>query len=147
VTAGLRRLALTFREAWSIAVSKQKRRDVLRTPLYANSVYLMADSAATAALAFVFWVLVAGSTPVKRWSLGSALISAAGLLALVASLGSGTGLIRFLPDAGPAGLAEVAASVIFTAGLSLWSRALAFARENVIFINVGAKFGKGIKVY
>ena len=56
VTAGLRRLALTFREAWSIAVSKQKRRDVLRTPLYANSVYLMADSAATAALAFVFWV-------------------------------------------------------------------------------------------
>ena len=146
VTAGLRRLALTFREAWNIAMSRQKRRDVLRTPLYANSVYLMANSAATAALGFVFWVLVARFYPAEALGLGSALISAAGLLTFVASLGLGMGLIRFLPGAGASGsrlinssftltgLAAVAASVIFIAGLSLWSPALAFVRQNAIFI-------------
>jgi O-antigen/teichoic acid export membrane protein len=146
VTAVLRRLALTFREAWNIAISRQKRRDVLRTPLYANSVYLMANSAATAVLGFLFWILVARFYPAEALGLGSALISAAGLLAFVASLGLGMGLIRFLPGAGASGpklinssftltgLAAVAVSVIFIAGLSLWSPALAFVRGNAIFV-------------
>jgi O-antigen/teichoic acid export membrane protein len=144
--ASLRRLALPFKEALSIAMSRQRRRDALRTPLYANSVYLMANSAATAALGFVFWVLVARFYPAETLGLGSALISAAGLLAFVASLGLGTGLIRYLPGAGSGGsalinssftltgLAAVVVGAIFLAGLPLWSPALAFVRENPIFV-------------
>jgi O-antigen/teichoic acid export membrane protein len=146
VKASLRRLALPFREAWSIAISRQRRRDALRTPLYANSVYLMANSVVTAALGFVFWVLVARFYPAEMLGLGSALISAAGLLAFVAGLGLGTGLIRYLPGAGTrgsvlinssftlTGLAAVVVGAIFLAGLPVWSPALAFARENPVFV-------------
>lgn len=146
VKGSLRTLALVLREAWSIAISEQRRRAALRTPLYANSVYLMANSAVTAALGFVFWVLVARFYPAEALGLGSALISAAALLAFVASLGLGTGLIRYLPGAGTGGvtlinscftltgLAAVVVASIFVAGLQLWSPALAFVRQNPIFV-------------
>lgn len=52
VKAGFRRLTLPFREGLSIAMFRQKRKDSLRTPLYANSVYLMANPATTAVLRF-----------------------------------------------------------------------------------------------
>jgi len=106
----------------------------------------MANSAATAALGFVFWAFVARFYPAETVGLGSALISAAGLLAFVASLGLGMGLIRYLPGAGSGGsalinssftltgLAAVVVSAIFLAGLPLWSPALTFVRENPIFV-------------
>jgi O-antigen/teichoic acid export membrane protein len=142
----LKKLLLPFNEAWHIAISRQRRREVLHAPLYANSVYLMANSAATSALGFVFWILVARFYPAEALGLGSALISAAGLLAFVATLGLGMGLIRFLPGSGAAGsslinssftltsLAAVVVAVIFVAGLPLWSPALGFVRQNPIFI-------------
>jgi len=146
VKASLRRFALSFRVALGIAMSRQKRRDALRTPLYANSVYLIANSVVTTVLGFVFWVLVARLYPAEVLGVASALISAAGLLVFIASLGLGMGLIRFLPGAGTgtsalinssftlSGLAAVAAAVIFLAGLPLWSPALAFVRQNPIFV-------------
>jgi len=145
VRASLRRLVLPFREALSIVVSRQRRRETLRTPLYTNSIYLMANSVATAALGFVFWVLVARFYPAEVLGLGSALIAAAGLLCFVASLGLGMGLIRFLPATGNTGsalinsaftltsLVALVAGAIFIVGLPLWSPALDFVRQNAIF--------------
>lgn len=46
-------LWLTLREATRVAIYPQARREVLHTPLYANSVYLMGNSATSAGLGFI----------------------------------------------------------------------------------------------
>ena len=139
-------------ELLKAAISRRGWREASRKPLYANSVYLMATSAVTAALGFVFWIVVARLYPTETVGLGSALISAAAFLVFLASLGLGAGLIRFLPGAGRAagglvnscftisGIAAVAVSIIFLAGLPLWSPALGFVRQNPIFISAFIAF-------
>jgi len=135
-----------FREALGTLTSGGHLQEMLRISLYANSIYLMLNSAATAVLGFVFWVVVARLYPTESVGLGSAIIAAAAMLSFVGTLGLGIGLIRFLPGAGAgapmlinscftvSGLAAVAAGMIFLVGLPLWSPALSFIRGNPIFI-------------
>ena len=63
-------------EAISIATSREKLKQLIHAPLYANAIYLMATSASTAVLGFVFWILVARFYTPEAVGLGSA---AAGL--------------------------------------------------------------------
>ena len=138
------RLQLSIGDALA-AISRREWREAWASPLYANSVYLMARAVVGAALGLVFWIVVARLYPIGHLGLGSALISAATLLAFVASLGLGFGLIRFLPGAGRdagalinsalaiSGIIAVVIAIIFLAGVSLWSPALSFVRENPIF--------------
>lgn len=77
--------------------------------------------------------------------LASAAISAMALLTLFSTLGLEYGLIRFLPNSGEkanelvnscftiSGLVSVALSIVFLAGLSIWSPALIFIRQNPVF--------------
>lgn len=125
---------------------------MLDTPLYANSVYLIGNSAVNAVLGFVFWILAARLYTTEDVGLGSAVIAAVGLLAFIASLGLGFGLIRFLPGSGDdarrlingcltlASLAAIAAATIFIVGTPLWSPALTFVRENTIFVGAFVVF-------
>lgn len=113
--------------------------------LYRNAVYLVVGTAVTDITAFVFWIIAARFYPVEAVGLGSAIISALGLLAIFAGLGLGIGLIRFLPGAGEdsndmmnscftlSGLASVAVALIFLAGLHFWSPALFVVRQHPIF--------------
>lgn len=113
--------------------------------LYRNAAYLMLHSGSSALLGFVFWIMVARLYAAKDVGLASAAVSAATILALVANLGLGFGLIRFLATAGEkanslinscftlGGLASVVAALIFLGGLSIWSPALLFLRQNPAF--------------
>ena len=69
-----------------------------KDPLYKNSFFLMLNSALTAILGFIFITIATRLYTVADIGLYSAIISAAGLLALFSRLGFGFGLIRFLPE-------------------------------------------------
>ena len=113
--------------------------------LYRNAVYLMLSSAVGAATGFFFWMVAARLYPVEGVGLASAAISAVGLLALLSTLGLDYGLIRFLPNSGEkankiinscftiGGIAAIALSLIFLAGLPFWSPALLSIRGHPVF--------------
>ena len=71
----------------------------LRNPLYKNSLFLIASTIARAGLGFAFWIIVVNSYTETEVGLGSAIISAMALLALLAVPGFDAALIRFLPKA------------------------------------------------
>ncbi len=115
-----------------------------KSPLYRNSLFLMSSSGARVGLGFIFWVIVAKFYTEAEVGLGSAIISAIILLDLISRLGFRTALIRFLPKAEKAtiminscltltGVIAIVVAVIFIAGLNLWSPALGFIRQNMIF--------------
>ncbi len=113
--------------------------------LYRNAVFLIVANVLNALFGFVFWIVAARFYTAEEVGLGSASISAAGLLSSLASLGLGYGLIRFLPRSNNPGrmvntlltvnvLTATAAAGIFLAGLGLWSPALAFIREDPLYL-------------
>jgi O-antigen/teichoic acid export membrane protein len=116
----------------------------IRSPLYRNSFFLMASTVVTSGLGFFFWMVVARFYTEAEVGWGSAIISAISLLALLSVPGFGAALIRFLPRAEKpqdmidscltlSGLIAVAVAIIFIVGLDIWSPALGFIKENVIF--------------
>ena len=127
--------------------SIERLRQRLRIPLYSNALYLMINSAVTAALGLVFWILAARFYLAEDVGLASATISAMVLLSLLATLGLGYALIRFLPNSGKAanamintcftiaGLASTIIALIFIAGLGIWSPALLFLQHDPVFLS------------
>lgn len=128
------RLALEIRKRW-------------HDSLYRNSLYLMASSAITAVVGFVFWMLAARFYPAEDVGIASAVISAMSLITLLASLGLDYGIVRFLPSAGEdankmintcltlCGVAAIVIATGFVLGVEVWSPPLAFLRHNwVLFL-------------
>ncbi len=117
----------------------------LRSPLYRNSIILILISFSSAFLTFIFWVIAARYYSNFDVGVAAALVSASGLLSLISSAGFDLGLIRFLPHAKDtrgminscftfSGLAAVVLSLIFIAGLPLWSPDLLLLRGIYLFI-------------
>lgn len=138
-------IKVTFGDAVRVLSSKNGIRSLYEVSLYRNAVYLMVTAVATAVLGLAFWVIVARLYSVSDVGLGSALLSVAGLLSWVGTLGLGYGIIRYLPNlkdkAGLlnssftfAGLATVLAALIFLAGIHLWSPELMFVRQRPVFL-------------
>lgn len=101
----------------------------------------MAANVLNAGFGFLFWMVAARMYPAQAVGLTAAVISAVGLLAMLSVLGLDHAMIRFLPGASdPEGIINssltlgvgvaVAASLIFLAGLGLWSPALASVRQS-----------------
>jgi O-antigen/teichoic acid export membrane protein len=116
----------------------------IKSPLYRNSFFLMANTVVTSGLGFFFWMVVARFYTEAEVGWGSAIISAMSLLSLLSVPGFGAALVRFLPKAEKpqdminscltiSGIIAVALAVIFIAGLDIWSPALGFIKKNVIF--------------
>lgn len=116
----------------------------IRSPLYRNSFFLMANTVVTSGLGFFFWMVVARFYTEAEVGWGAAIISVISLLAMLSVPGFGAALIRFLPKAeNPQGMINscltisgviaVVLSVIFVAGLDVWSPALAFIKESPLF--------------
>ena len=123
---------------------RQQIKQRISRPLYRNSLFLMANVVVTTALGFFFWMVVARFYTEAEVGLGAAIISAMTLLALVGKLGFDAALIRFLPKAERpvdminscltlSGIVALVAAVIFLAGLNIWSPALDFIRQNMVF--------------
>jgi O-antigen/teichoic acid export membrane protein len=133
-------------EAVSIVTSKEKLKQLWGMRLYTNALYLMIASAANSLLGFVFWIVATRFYLAEYVGLASALISAASLLATIANLGLGYGIIRFLPQSGEkanrlinssltlGGLASVVMVFIFLGGLDFWSPALLYLRQSPAFL-------------
>ena len=129
-----------------IANFEEPLKQSLRAPLYENSLYLIASSGISSVLGFIFWIVVARSYDPANVGLAAALITAVSLIAMLSTLGLGTGLIRFLPSAGNSsisminssltlgGLGALVISAIFLAGLTLWSPTLTLIRDNPVYI-------------
>lgn len=135
----------TFTDAIKALTLKERLKSLYGVSLYRNAVYLMLSRGVTAILGFVFWILAARLYSAADVGLASAIIAAAGLLALLSTLGLDYGLIRFLPNSGEksnvtinsiftiSGLLSIIFVLIFLAGLNLWSPALIFLRQNLIW--------------
>lgn len=117
----------------------------LGDPLYRTPVILILSSLLNAVFGFLFWVIAARYYPVADVGVVAALTSASGLVAMLASLGFPTGLLRFLPTAvdkrsvlNSALVISSAASVLlaglFIAGTPVWSRDLTFLRSDLSFL-------------
>ncbi len=134
------------------ATSRELLKKHLATPLYQNAYYLMVGTAIDSVLGFVFWIIAARFYSAEAVGLGSAIIAALGLLALLSELGLGIGLVRFLPGAGRngndmlntcltvSGSASIVIALVFLAGLGFWSPALLPVRQDPIFFTLFAVF-------
>ena len=110
--------------------------------LYRNAVYLILNSGFTSALGFAFWILAARLYSDEEVGLVSAAIAAAAFLVTLSNFGLDFGLVRFLSNSDQrsnamvnscftiGGLVALASSLIFLAGVNIWSPALTFLRQN-----------------
>ncbi len=125
---------------------REEMRSLLGVSLFRNATYVLVGTAVISATGFVFWILAARLYPVEVVGVGSAIISALGLMAIFPELGLATGLVRFLPGAGRdgndmvnscftlSGLASLAIALVFVAGLHVWLPALLVVREHPVFL-------------
>ncbi|MCL0050759.1 oligosaccharide flippase family protein [Dehalococcoidia bacterium] len=139
-------------EVVTTVTSKDRLKQLFHIPLYSNAIYLIAASAVNALFGFAFWLIAARFYSPVAVGLASAAISAASLLAMLANLGLGYGLIRFLPHSGKnassiinscfslGSLTSVVLALIFLGGINLWSPALLFIKQNPVYLTVFVLF-------
>ena len=120
--------------------------EYLRTPLYKNAIFLMANTVAGSVLGLVFWMVVAQVYEPFEAGLAVVTLQAIVFLAMLSKLGFDIGLIRFLPNAGKnskdlintcltiSGGMVILVSIVFLAGLDIWAEKLTFIRENPVFL-------------
>ncbi len=116
-------------------------RGLTALPLIQSGLSLVMSSVIASGLGFLFWLLAARQYESADLGVGSAVITAMILLADVGHLGLRTGLVRFLPLAGPDTRALIARSyglsmavagvgaLVFVAGLGWWMPELAVLRS------------------
>ena len=118
---------------------------LLRQPLFTNAGYLWGVTLVAALTGFLFWGLAARLYSPEEVGTASAVISAVTLLAGIATLGMGAGLVRFLPGARQPrrllntaftfnALAALLVAGIYLAGMPLWSPSLAGLRGNGLYV-------------
>jgi len=73
-------------------------RGLMKDSLMRNSWYLALASGGTAALGFVFWIIIARLYPTESLGYAATLISAMSLIATISLLGFDVGIIRFWKD-------------------------------------------------
>lgn len=93
-------------------------------PLVRNSFFLMATTGLTAALGFVFWLIVARLYPVEEVGPATSLLSALALLSYFSLMGMGSSLIRRLPTSRRR--SEHVSSALITVGVCAALMALIF---------------------
>jgi O-antigen/teichoic acid export membrane protein len=134
----------TLIDVLRVLTSKEGLKNVYGISLYRNALYLILNSTVTAVIGFIFWILAARFYPAQEVGLASAVITTASFLAMLSTLGLDYGLVRYIPHAGKdyssvvntcftiGILTAVAISLIFLAGLGIWSPALTFLRQNTV---------------
>ncbi len=70
----------------------------LHDPLFANAYFLVGNNLLSAGSGFFFWIFAARFYSPEDVGIGSALISAMGLLCMLSMLGFDIGLIRYIPN-------------------------------------------------
>lgn len=117
-------------------------RQHVRTPLFGNAYALTVNTAVTATLGSVYWVIAARLYSPRELGLGAAAVSTMTFLSNLSQLNLNAALSRFLPESGPSGarlvayaygassLVAIMISSIFLAVVSRVSDQLAFLTGN-----------------
>jgi O-antigen/teichoic acid export membrane protein len=120
-----------------ISISKQA--------LFTTAGYLVGIEAVNSLVGFLFWGLATQLYSPQDIGLASAIISSVALVSLVASLGTGNGLIRFLPESRQPNrmlnslfIFNIATAFLvgslFLVVLPLWSSSFVFLRQNYLLV-------------
>lgn len=123
----------------------RKLKIYVKSSFHVNAYYLIINSGFAALIGFVFWLVAARFYSAVDVGLASATISAAALIATIAELGLGFGLIRFLPGSSDRQgfintcftlgfLVSILVGVIFLLGLEIWSPALLFLKQEPLML-------------
>jgi O-antigen/teichoic acid export membrane protein len=129
----------------TIPKTKKELKQHIDDPLFKNSYFLIATTVIGSILGFIFWVIAARFYTPHDVGLATAVISAANLLVEFSLLGFNFGITRFLPNEKNkqgminscltiTSLFSIVLTVIFILGISMWSPALAFIYENMLFL-------------
>jgi O-antigen/teichoic acid export membrane protein len=120
----------------------------IRAPLIANSIYLMAGSFGSAALAFIFWILAARLIASEAVGIVVAANSAINILVLLSDLGLGSGIVRYASfekdkaveiinsSVAVVWVSSVLLGIVFLIGVPLWSPGIGAIR-NDRFLEIG----------
>jgi len=122
-----------------------------KDPLYRNSLFLMANTAVTVLLGYVFWIVVARYYSEADVGYGNAVIMAISLISLFSRLGLDIALIRFLPKAEKpveminscfvlSAAVSLVLAIIFVAAVDVLSPELGFINDNAVFALVFVLF-------
>ena len=113
--------------------------------LIKNASHLILSAAIQSGLTFVFWIIAARLFDTTDVGLATALLSVLGIFALVAELGFGMGLIRFMPEVGDkenflintcftvSSLFSSLLAILFIIGLPIWGQSFIPLFESPIF--------------
>lgn len=119
----------------------------IKDPLYRNSYFLIANIIVTTGMGFLFWIIVARFYDKADVGLSTAILSVMGLIGIFSRMGFEVVLIRFLSKVKtPINLINssltittvisLLLAVIFVIGVNLWTPALTFIRDNIVFATV-----------
>ena len=126
--------------------AKESGRKNFDIPLVKNASHLMLGAGLQSGLTFVFWIIAARLFDAAAVGLTTALLSVLSIFAIVAELGFGMGLIRFLPDAGTkendlintcftiSSLFAGLLAILFMIGLPVWGKAFIPLFSSPVFI-------------
>lgn len=134
------------REALGLVVFREKQKQLLGTSLYRNALYLVITNLAVPVTSFFFWIIVARFYSDEDVGLASAVLSIITLLSLFSTIGFEFGLVRYSANASQnanrmvnttltlGSLTAIISSIIFLAGVNIWSPALVSLRQNPIYL-------------
>ena len=128
-----------------IPKNRKELKQHLNDPLFKNAYFLMLSSVTSAGSGFFFWLIAARFYSTAEVGLASAIIAAMGLISMLSLLGFDISLVRFLPEREDktelintcltiSFIFSLALSLIFIAGIKLWSPSLSIIKENKILL-------------
>ena len=111
--------------------------------LFTNAGYLVGIETINSIIGFLFWTLAARMYSPENLGFASAVLSSIAIVSMIASFGTGNGLIRFLPSSVSPNrmlnslflfnaLAACLVGTFYLVGLPIWSASLANFRENIL---------------
>lgn len=130
----------------NVSRAKESARKNFDLPLVKNASHLMLGAGLQSSLTFIFWIIAARLFDAAVVGLTTALLSVISIFAIVAELGFGMGLIRFLPGAGTkendlintcftlSGLFAGLLAILFMIGLPVWGQAFIPLFSSPVFI-------------
>ncbi|MFZ5645014.1 MAG: lipopolysaccharide biosynthesis protein [Bacillota bacterium] len=119
-----------------------------KSSLVKNAFYLIIDKTSISVLGFIFWNIMARFFVAAEVGIGTTLFSVSSFIALMANIGLGSGIIRFMPDDSISASRLINSSftlttivafimcVIYLAGVTQWTPTLGFLQDNLLFMAV-----------
>jgi O-antigen/teichoic acid export membrane protein len=125
--------------------NREEVKQHVNDPLFKNAYFLMLSSVTSAGSGFFFWLIAARFYSAEAVGLASALIAAMGLISTLSLLGFDISLVRFIPEREDKNelinscitisfFVALALTVIFIAGLDLWSPSLHIIKEHTVLL-------------